>query len=220
MLSALPLPTAPCTRAPFACGGSNGRVYFAAMVQRAPAPGFDALWEHLAELPDDVVGEIVAGEIRTTPRPDPPHLRAAAGVGVFLGGAFGMGIGGPGGWVILAEPRIRFEDELRVPDIAGWRGERYAEPERGPYTLPPDWICEILSPSTAAVDRGEKQPLYARSRVGHLWLMDPIARTLEVLRLQGDLWVVAAVFTGEAVVRAEPFDAIELDLGKIWRGRA
>ena len=97
--------------------------------------------------------------------------------------------------------------------------ERYAEPDRGPYTLAPDWICEILSPSTAAVDRGEEQPLYARSSVAHLWLMDPSAKTLEVLRLGGDLWIVAAVFTGDAVVRAEPFDAIELDLGKVWRGR-
>ncbi len=196
------------------------RAILSLMVQRAPETSFDVLWDELDGLPDEVVGEIVAGEIRATPRPDPPHLRAASGLGVFVGGAFGMGVGGPGGWVILDEPRIRFGDELRVPDLAGWRAERYAEPDRGPYTVTPDWICEILSPSTAAVDRGEKQPLYARAGVGHLWLMDPLARTLEVLRLQGDLWVVAAVFTGESVVRAEPFDAIELDLAKVWRGRS
>ncbi len=190
------------------------------MVQRSALAAFDVLWDELDRLPEDVIGEIVAGEIQATPRPGPPHLRAASGLGVFVGGAFGMGIGGPGGWVILGEPRVRFGEELRVPDLAGWRTERYVEPERGPYVVAPDWICEIWSPSTTAVDRGEKQPLYARAGVSHLWLMDPIAQTLEVLRLQADLWVVAAVFTGASLIRAEPFDAIELDLAKVWRGRS
>lgn len=189
------------------------------MVQRAPEDAFDVLWGKLDELPDEVLGEIVGGSIRAVPRPDPPHLRAASGLGIFVGGAFGMGVGGPGGWVILDEPRIRFFDELRVPDLAGWRAERYAEPEREPYRVPPDWICEVLSPSTMAEDRSEKQPLYARAGVGHLWLMDPLAKTLEILRLQGDLWVVVAVFSGDSTVRAEPFHAVELDLARVWRGR-
>ena len=170
-------------------------------------------------MPEGYVGEIVGGQVRVTPRPDPPHLRAASGLGVFVGGAFGFGIGGPGGWVILDEPRIRFVDEVRVPDLAGWHAERYRDPERGPFVVVPDWICEVLSPGTTAEDRAEKQPLYARAGVRHLWLLDPLAKTLEVLRLQGDLWVVASVFSGEARVRAEPFDAIELDLAAIWKGR-
>lgn len=106
-----------------------------------------------------------------------------------------------------------------MPDLAGWRVKNYVEPEVGPSCVAPDWICEILSPSTAAVDRGEKQPQYGRAGVAHLWLLDPLAKTLEVLRLQGELWVVTAVHTGDAQVRAEPFDAIELDLGMVWRGR-
>ncbi len=181
---------------------------------------FTQLWDQLDELPEDVIGEIVAGEIRATPRPNPPHVRAASALSVLVGGPFGFGIGGgsPGGWMILAEPRVRFGDDVRVPDLAGWRRERYAEPESGPYTAVPDWVCEILSPSTAAVDRGEKQPEYAGAGVAHLWLLDPLAKTLEVLRLQSDLWVVAAVHTGDTPVRAEPFDAIELDLGMVWRG--
>ncbi len=190
------------------------------MTQRA-LEGFELLWQQLDELSEELAGEIVAGEIRATPRPNPPHLRAASALGVLVGGPFGFGIGGgaPGGWVILAEPRVRFGDDVRVPDLAGWRREHYIEPESGPYTVAPDWICEVLSPSTAAIDRGEKQPQYARAGVSHLWLIDPLAKTLEVLRLQGELWVVAAVHTGDAMARAEPFDAIELDLGMVWRGR-
>ncbi|MEZ4221579.1 MAG: Uma2 family endonuclease [Polyangiaceae bacterium] len=177
------------------------------------------LWDELLTVPEDHLGEIVAGEIRLTPRPGPQHLRAAAGLGTLLGGPFGFGVGGPGGWVVLAEPRVRFLDDVRAPDLAAWRAERYAEPERGPYTVVPDFCCEILSPSTAADDRGEKQPLYARAGVRHLWLMDPAVKTLEVLRLEGDLWVVVHVFTGDAIARAEPFDAVQLDLGAVRRGR-
>jgi len=185
-----------------------------------PDDRFARLWNELLDVPEGSIGEIVAGGIHVTPRPGPPHTRAASGLGVFVGGAFGYGIGGPGGWVILDEPRVRFADDVRVPDLAGWRADRYQDPEGGPYAVVPDWICEVLSPSTTAEDRAQKQPLYARAGVRHLWLADPEARTLEVLRLEGGLWVVVSVLAGEGRVRAEPFDAIELDLGAVWRGRA
>ncbi len=80
----------------------------------------------------------------------------------------------------------------------------------------PDWVCETLSPSTAQIDRGRKLRIYAREGVAHLWLLDPIARTLEVLALERARWVVAAVHTGSDPVRAEPFAAVELDLGRLW----
>lgn len=178
---------------------------------------FEQLWDDLDEVPEGFVGEIVAGEVIVTPRPDPPHIRATSDLGGLLTAwfRFGMG-GGPGGWVILDEPRIRFAEEVRVPDLAGWRASRFAAPRSGPYTVVPDWICEALSPGTARSDRTAKMPLYARNRVGHLWLLDAVVQTLEVYRLEGERWVSVGTFGGDEKVRAEPFDAVELDLTMVW----
>lgn len=178
---------------------------------------FEELWERLLDVPEEFLGEIVDGEVRLVPRPDPPHLRAAGRLGRLIGSSFDWDAGGPGGWVIFAEPRIRFGDELRIPDLAGWRVERYREPERGPFVDAPDWICEVLSPSTAADDRGAKMPLYARHAVGHLWIVDPLAKTLEVYRREGELWLALVTHGGDVCARIEPFDAVELDLSVLWR---
>lgn len=172
-----------------------------------------ATWDDLDQVPEGYIGEIVGGEIVVAPRPNEPHAHATSDLGVLLGGPFRLGIGGPGGWVFRDEPRIRFGEDIRVPDLAGWQAARWGTPPRkGPLTVTPDWICEVLSPSTAADDRTVKLPLYARAAVRHVWLIDPDARTLEVLRLEGSSWLLAATFGGDARVRAEPFDAVELDL--------
>jgi Uma2 family endonuclease len=83
-------------------------------------------------------------------------------------------------------------------------------------SLSPDWVCEVLSPSTAATERVRKLPIYAREKVGHVWLVDPLQRMLDVLRRQDAAWLLAATHQGEAKIRAEPFDAIELELGILW----
>jgi Uma2 family endonuclease len=159
----------------------------------------------------------VAGEIVVTPRPDEPHARATSDLGVLLGAPFRLGIGGPGGWIIRDEPRIRFGEEIRVPDLGGWRKERWGTPPRkGPLAVVPDWICEVLSLSTEAEDRAVKLPLYARAKVGHVWLISPDARTLEVYRLEAAGWLLCATHAGDVRVRAEPFDAVELDLSLLW----
>ena len=104
-----------------------------------------------------------------------------------------------------------------MPDYAGWRRDRVPVlPNVAALTVPPDWACEVLSPSTGAIDRGRKMRIYARERVGHLWLVDPNARTLEVYRLEGPRWVVAGTHAGAECVRAEPFDAVELRLARWW----
>ena len=179
---------------------------------------FDELWRDLELVPEGYTGEIVDGEIITTPRPGPPHLVTTSDLGVLLGGPFRFGIGGPGGWIILDEPRIRVGDEARVPDLAAWRADRYVTPEDGPYVVIPDWLCEVLSPGTARSDRTKKMPLYARHRVGHVWLIDPVLQTLEVYRLQGESWGLVRSYGADEKVRAEPFDAVELDLSMIWGG--
>jgi len=103
-----------------------------------------------------------------------------------------------------------------VPDIAAWRRERLPRIPDEAFSMRPDWLCEVLSPSTAALDRVKKLAIYGREGVSYEWLVDPIARTLEVLKLDAPRWTILGTYEGGAVVRAEPFDAFELDLALLW----
>ena len=104
-----------------------------------------------------------------------------------------------------------------MPDIGGWRRERMPRlPETAFFAVPPDWVCEVLSPSTALLDRAKKLRIYAEHGVGHAWLVDPQQQTLETLRLQGSRWLMLDTFAGSAVVRAAPFEGLELELGHLW----
>ena len=167
-----------------------------------------------------MVAEIIDGELFATPRPASPHALAASMLGGTLIEAFvgDPGRGGvPGGWWILFGPEMHFGDDVLVPDLAGWRRERMATvPDVPFFDLAPDWVCEVISPSTAAVDRSRKMRVYARERSRHLWIVDPILRTLEVYRLEGGRWVVAGTHAGAEAVCAEPFEALALDLGRWW----
>jgi Uma2 family endonuclease len=183
-----------------------------------PAPR-EANYADLEALPSEVVGQLVDGVLHVHPRPASPHALAASVLGADLSGPFHRGRGGPGGWLLLDEPELRFGRNVLVPDLAGWRRERMPEMPRVAYfELAPDWACEILSPSTAGLDRVKKLAIYLREGVGHLWFVDPEGRTLEVLRREGERYVVAQTFAGDDPIRAEPFDAIELELGALWRG--
>lgn len=176
-----------------------------------------ATYADLEALPAHVVGELIAGELYASPRPAAPHAVAASVLGVELGGPFHLGRGGPGGWVILSEPELHFGQDALVPDLAGWRRERMPRvPRTAAFTLAPDWLCEVRSPSTAALDRTIKLPVYAREGVRHVWFVDPDARTLEVFRLEGTRYLTLATHTGSVRVRAEPFEALELELAPLW----
>jgi Uma2 family endonuclease len=137
---------------------------------------------------------------------------------VKLGGPFDVGGGGPGGWVILNEPEVHLHEDIVVPDLAGWRRTRMPRVtmEAAFFTLAPDWISEVLSPGTQAFDRGDKMDVYAREGVAHAWLVDPVARLPEVWRLEREKWLRVTTWTSDALVRAEPFDAIELGLASLW----
>lgn len=181
-------------------------------MERKPASYAD-----LEALPDNVIGEIVAGTLYASPRPTMPHALVTSQLGIELGGPFNQGRGGPGGWFVLDEPELHLGEDVLVPDLAGWRRERMPHvPRTAACTLAPDWVCEVLSPSTKALDRAAKLPAYAREGVRHVWLVDPEARTLEVFRLEGELYTLLVTHAGPARVRAEPFDAIELDLALLW----
>jgi Uma2 family endonuclease len=176
-----------------------------------------ATYEDVLAAPDHLVAEILDGELYTTPRPAPRHAAASSGIGGMVWAPFDGGRGGPGGWRILDEPELHLGHDIVVPDLAGWRRERLPRlPDEAYFTLAPDWACEVLSPSTAAMDRVKKLNVYAREQVSHVWLVDPIAQTLEVLRLESGRWMIAGTWAGTAAVRAEPFDAIEIDLTLLW----
>lgn len=171
-------------------------------------------------MPDHQRAEIIDGTLYVSPRPAPRHANATSVLGGELNGAFQRGRGGPGGWWILFEPELHLVPlEPMSPDLAGWRVERLpALPETAYFTLAPDWVCEVLSKSTEAVDRTKKLPIYATHGVRHVWLIDPIAKTLEVHTLDDDgpRWRDVRLYEGDARVRAEPFTAIELDLAGLW----
>lgn len=181
-----------------------------------PAEKRDATYADLEALPPNVVGEIVDGQLHVSPRPAARHARAASVLGMNLGGPFDRGAG-PGGWWFLDEPELHFGKNVVIPDIAGWRRERMPRiPDVSFFELAPDWLCEVLSPSTVRFDRVEKLGVYARAQVQHAWLVDPVAKSIEVFRLQGAFYLLVAAVAGETPVRLEPFDAIELDIAALW----
>ena len=176
-----------------------------------------ATYADLMKLPEHVVGEIVDGELIVSPRPALPHARVSSSLGFDLGGPFDRGRGGPGGWWILDEPELHLGRDVLVPDLAGWRRERVPVlPRTASLDVSPDWVCEVVSPATAQTDRGRKMGVYAREKVPHLWLIDPLARTLEAYRLEPDGWKLVATHVEDAKVRVVPFEAIELELSSWW----
>ena len=176
-----------------------------------------ATYQDILDAPADRIAEIVGGELRLSPRPACRATSVGSAIGGELYNPFGRGRGGPGGWLVVDEPEIHVADEILVPDLAGWRRTRLpVVPEGSAFTLAPDWICEVLSPSTERLDRAEKLPTYAAWGVGHAWLVHPRHRTVEVLRLHEGKWLTLDVHRDDQRVRAEPFDAIELELANLW----
>lgn len=183
----------------------------------ADAPLPHATYEDLLQVPEHLVAEIVNGRLVTHPRPAPRDLRASSRLGGELDGPFDQGRGGPGGWWILDEPELRLGPQVLVPDLAGWRRERMPKlPETAWFELAPDWVCEVMSPSTARIDRVEKLPIYAAAGVGHVWLIDPILQTLEAFALHEAQWLLLGVCEGADPVSLPPFDAVNFDLSGLW----
>jgi Uma2 family endonuclease len=177
-----------------------------------------ATYEDLCALPENLVGELIEGALYAQPRPAAPHAVVATGLVGDLHGPFDHGRGGPGGWVILGEPELHFERNVLVPDLAGWRAERLPrEAFQGAYfTVAPDWIAEIASPSTSRLDRLLKMPIYARESVNHVWLVDPVACLIEAYARSGSQWTRLGAWGDELDATMPPFDAVPLDLPKLW----
>jgi Uma2 family endonuclease len=176
-----------------------------------------ATYEDLLAVPAHLVAEIIAGTLYTQPRPSPRHARASSLLGGKLTGPYDEGMNGPGGWWILDEPECHLDFDIVVPDLAGWRRERLPRlPDEAFFELPPDWVCEVLSPGTARMDRVEKMPIYSRAGVVHIWLVDPILRTLEVFENTSAGWLLLGAFENEDMISMPPFDAIRFNLEALW----
>lgn len=177
-----------------------------------------ATYEDLCEIPENMTGEIINGELTVTPRPSRRHTIAASCLGSDLIPPYQFGRdGGPGGWIIIIEPEIRLGDDILVPDLAGWKKERFPiEEDSNWISAAPDWVCEILSPKSFRIDKIKKMPLYATHNVGHIWLIDPDAKTMDAFRLESGRWSLLASFSEDDTVRIEPFEKIEINLEDLW----
>jgi Uma2 family endonuclease len=180
-------------------------------------PARPATYADLEALPVNMTGQILFGVLHAHPRPAPRHAEAQHGLQVELEPAFGRRRGGPSGWIFLPEPELHFGEHVVVPDLAGWRRERLTPfPTTAYVEIAPDWVCEVLSPSTMRIDRTEKLAIYAEFGVPHVWLVDPDAKTLEVLALTGGKWLIAATFKDSDAVTAPPFEAHTFALDVLW----
>jgi Uma2 family endonuclease len=181
-----------------------------------PAPR-RTTYADLEAVPETMVAEIIDGNLETHPRPRPPHVTIAAELASSLVPPFRRGRGGPGGWIFMVEPELHLGPHVVVPDLAGWRRERMpAEVETAWIETSPDWVCEILSPSTARVDRGAKRRIYAAAQVSYLWLLDPDNRQLECFSLTAGQWLLAATIQAGETVEAPPFEAAPFPLSDLF----
>ena len=191
------------------------------MLDHAPShsdpPRPRATYQDVLDAPAHKVAEIIDGVLHLNPRPAPLHGVARSVLGARINRPFQLGEDGPGGWWIIDEPELHFGEDVVVPDVAGWKKSRMPElPDTAYFTLAPDWVCEVLSPSTKKLDRGRKSAIYIRNRVKHMWLVDPIERTLEVYALTNDRWQQISALRDSAVVCMPPFEAISFDLADLW----
>jgi Uma2 family endonuclease len=175
-----------------------------------------ATYADVLAAPPHMVAEILGGELVTHPRPAPAHAAASLALGRELSGPL---LGGPGqdGWVFLVEPELHLGPDIVVPDIAAWRRERLPNlPETAYLETPPDWVCEILSPSTEKWDRGVKRDIYARAGMPYLWLVDPDMRFIEAFALASGRWLLLATAADVACVKLAPFEAVSFPLAALW----
>ena len=188
-----------------------------ALNETTPPATAPATYQDVLDAPPHLVAEILNGTLHTHPRPAMRHALASSGLHTDLSSAFQFGRGGPGGWWIIFEPELHLGQDILVPDLAGWRRERMPDyPDTAYVTLAPDWALEVLSDSTRRHDLHGKRPIYAREGVAHLWLVDPVNRTLEALELHKGQWLLIGSAKDHEPVSIRPFDAITFSLGDLW----
>ena len=188
-----------------------------------PAPRV-ATYDDVLAAPEGMTAELLNGELHLSPRPAASHQSTSSELGADVLMSFARGRGGPGGWIILHEVELHLgqpdpRSVVAVPDLAGWRRERMpVKPSTPAIALSPDWVCEVLSPGPRNVrrDRILKADAYHHAGVAWMWLVDPIARTVEVFRREDTGWMWVATHGGEGEARLPPFEAVAFDVGAWW----
>ena len=176
-----------------------------------------ATYDDLVAAPEDRIAEMLGGDLYLSPRPALRHSRVISVLGADIHDAFDHGRSGPGGWWILDEPELHLGGDVLVPDLAGWRRERMPSiPDAPAMELAPDWVCEVLSPSTERFDRSQKMPRYALAGVFHIWIVDLPKRRIEVHAREGIDWRLLECYSGSVTIAAAPFDAVPIELGALW----
>ncbi len=176
-----------------------------------------ATYSDLEAVPSHLVAEIIFGALETHPRPVPRHVLAGDELSGTLRGPFRLGEGGPGGWIFMTEPELHLGSHVVVPDIAGWRrGRLNALPTTAYIETAPDWVCEILSPATARLDKGPKRQVHADFDVAFLWLLDPDSRILDAYQLTSGRWLLLGTAVGGGPISLPPFDAISFSLDSLF----
>ena len=176
-----------------------------------------ATYADIEALPPNMTGQIIDGELFVSPRPALPHARTSSSLGAFINAAFDMALLGPGGWRIIDEPELHLSGSVLVPDIAGWRLSNWSDDiQTAAVAVTPDWICEVLSPSTEVFDRSRKLLTYARLGVRFAWLVHPVQHMVEVYALNDGAWVLITVEEGNAELCAVPFEAVSIPLERMW----
>lgn len=176
-----------------------------------------ATYADLTAVPEHFVPEVIDGTLETHPRPRPQHALAASDLNAVLGPPFRQGRGGPGGWLSMVEPELHLGPQVVVPNLAGWRHPGIpSKPEAAFIGIPPDWVCQILSPSTMRLDRDPERRIYAEAGIGHLWLLDPGEGFLEGFGFADGRWVVLATIQHGETMALPPFDAVPFPLDDLF----
>jgi hypothetical protein len=188
-----------------------------AMNQHVASVRRPATYQDVLDAPEHMVAELIEGALHLHPRPALGHAIAGSSLNDELVSPFQKGRGGPGGWWMVFEPELHLGPDVLVPDLSGWRRERMPARPEGPWTdLAPDWVCEVLTPSTRRIDLTDKRRRYAEAGVAHLWLVDPADRTLEAFALRDGAWTLIGALKDDDEARVPPFDAIAFPLSVLW----
>lgn len=182
-----------------------------------PTSRAKATYADIEKLPENVVGELIDGELFVSPRPALLHASVETALSYELLRADDRRGGGRGGWCILIEPELHLGKDVLVPDLAGWRAHRAPNVRTEVHAKTvPDWVCEIVSPATARLDRTRKLSRYAKAGVRNAWIVDPPTKSVDVLRLVGKRWTIVDSATHDDRKVIEPFEEIEIDLSRVW----
>ena len=192
-----------------------------ALARKLQEPPRKATYQDVLDAPDNMVAEIIHGELYLSARPADPHVWASGNLHIEIGFRFGRDAGGdgPGEWAIVDEPELRLGEDVLAPDIAGWRVENLHQNQAIRFNdVVPDWVCEVLSPSTREYDLGDKSDIYARAGVTHLWIIDTDARTLQASALSNGNWLPVSTLTDADMISVPPFEKLNIPLSRLLPG--